>query len=430
MSKPQIDVRDKGFKNLPTLPTALKLVFEKIKPMELETIDLRNLVNNHLKILAEDAIAVYSVPNFTRATMDGFALRSDDLKKASKSNIVEFEIIEELSIKDVSNKSINKNQAIKIPTGGVLPTGSDCVVKIEDVEIYGSSVPYKIGIITNYHSGKNISHEGEDYKKGDIVFEKGRMITPVDVGVLLSVGISKIQCYKIPKIGVIATGDEIVDEPRELEPGELYDSNSYVLVRYLNQLGFPARRYKIIKDDFEELKERIQQIMNENDFIVTTGGTSVGKKDFTPLILNELSDVIVHGIAIKPGSPTTFGIRENKYYLGLPGFPVSSLISFAFFGVPVLLSLMQVKNVSYLIMKARISEDFYSEKGKTGFLRVALIREKSELVAKPIMIAGSSLLHTMSKSDGVVVIDENHAKVTKNQLVDVFIIDKLVNSFV
>ena len=202
MSKPQIDVRDKGFKNLPTLPNALRIVFEKINPMELETIDIRTLDTYQLKILAEDAIAVYSVPNFTRATMDGFALRSDDLKNASSSNIAEFEIIEELSIKNVSNKSINKNQAIKIPTGGVLPTGSDCVVKIEDVEVYGSEVPYKVGIKGIYEAGKNISYEGEDYKKGDIIFEKGRLITPVDVGVLLSVGISTIKCYKIPKIGI------------------------------------------------------------------------------------------------------------------------------------------------------------------------------------------------------------------------------------
>ena len=170
------------------------------------------------------------------------------------------------------------------------------------------------------------------------------------------------------------------------------------------------------------------KIIAENEVIITTGGTSVGKKDFIPLILDELSEVIIHGISIKPGSPTTFAISDNKCFLGLPGLPVSSLISMAFFGVPVLLKLVGSENVGFLKMKAKIDGDFFSEKGRTDFLRVSLKYNENSVIAHPIKVTGSSLLKTLFKSDGIVIIDDKTERLTANTIVEVMIINKLVNS--
>ena len=427
MDKPQIDVRDKGFKNLPSLAKALENVYKRVSLFDTEIVDLRQYTYYQVKILAEDVKAIYSVPNFTRATMDGFAIISDDTTETTTSNPLYLTVIEELTIKEASKHTLNHNQAIKIPTGGVLPSGADCVIKIEDVIVEKTHDDYKLKITRWIESGKNISEKGEDYQKDDIILKKGRLLTPVDVGVLISAGISRIKCFKSPKIGVISTGDELVDEDRELTAGEVYESNSFVLIQYLSQLGFAVKRYQMIRDDYTSIKERMEEIMNENDFIISTGGTSTGNKDFIPLILNELSNVIVHGVSIRPGSPTTFGMRNNKYFLGLPGFPVSSLLSFSFFGLPIILHMMGSVNVSFLKVKAFLAESFSSVKGKTEFLRVSLDYTDGKIVAKPIRVTGSSLLHTLSQSDGIVIFDDETEKISKNEIVNVVIIDKLVN---
>lgn len=423
MQKPQIDVRDKGFKNLPPINVALSKVFNKISPMETEIVNLREVSHYSIRILAEDVKAKHTVPNFTKSTMDGYAVRSEDIINVPTT----LEVVEELLINMKPSKNLLKNQAIRVATGGVVPDEADCVIKVEDVKASSDSLPYTITISEPIESGRNISHKGEDYNKGDLVFTKGRLLQPVDIGVLLTIGVSSVKCYKIPKIGIIATGDEVIDEDRELQPGEVYESNTYVLMQYLTELGFLAKRYKIVKDDYTKIKDQIIQISNENDMIITTGGTSVGKKDLTPLILNELAEVIVHGVSIKPGSPTTFGIKDKKCFLGLPGFPVSSLISFAFFGMSVLLFQLGAKDVGFLKIKATMAESHESIKKRTDYLRVYVKTENNSITAYPITVGGSSLLHTLSESNGIVVIDDNTDEIPKGTLVDVIMIDKLVN---
>lgn len=427
INQPKIDVRDIGFTNLSSLNEALKIAKNNISLNDIEIINLRELLNYRIKILAEDIYARYNVPNFTRSTMDGFAIRSIDVEKSSSSNKVSLKVIEELSIGKKSSWKVEQFQAIKIPTGGILPEGADAVIKIEDVTLEEHLSFYNIIVDQPVEMGKNISEFGDDFKKGELVFKKGRLLTSIDIGVILSIGISKIKCYKVPRIGIVSTGDEIVDEDRELEPGEVYDTNSYVLLNYLKQLGFHATRYKIIHDNFDYIKESVEKILNENDIILTTGGTSVGKKDYMPLILNELSTVLVHGISIKPGSPTTLGIKDKKICLGLPGFPVSSLVSFIFFGIPVILHQLGTFNVGFLKIQAYISKDYDSILGRTDLLRVSLRFHENKLEAVPITVAGSSLLRTLSTSDGIVVIDDVTEKLHANSLIDVQIIDKLVN---
>lgn len=425
--KPQIDVREKGFKNRPSIVQVIEKVFAKISPLGIEEINLREIPNHRLIILAEDVKAVYSVPNFSRSLMDGFAIQSSDLRSVSAENPVELAIIEEISIKEVPKNPIISGQTIKIPTGGVLPHGSDCVIPIEDVNLIEGNGQKKIKITIKMNSGDHISLKGEDAKKGEVLFRKGKMLSPINIGVLLSVGISSIKTFKIVNIGILSTGDEIVDEDRNLEPGEVYDSNSFMLMQYIRQLGFKVNRYKIIKDDYENIKAEILKIINQNDLLITTGGTSVGKKDFIPLILNDLSNVIVHGIAIRPGGPTTFGIGNNKYFLGLPGFPVSSLISFSFFGLPILFRLMGGDNLSFAKVKAYMAVDFNSSEGITEYLRVSIHYLDDRIIASPIRVSGSSLLKTLSQSDGIVVIDPVVTKIEKDSVVDVLFLDKLVD---
>ena len=227
MQNPQIDVRDKGFKNLPSINVALSKVFDKIYLMDTEIVNLRNVSHYSIRIVAEDIRAKYTVPNFTKSTMDGFAVRSEDI-----TNIpVTLNVIEELLINMTPTIDLKKNQATRVATGGVVPKGADCVIKVEDVVASSETLPYTIAISQSIESGRNISHKGEDYNKDDLVFKKGRLLLPVDIGVLLTIGVSSVKCYKIPKIGIVATGDEVIDEDRELHPGEVYESNSYVLMQ-------------------------------------------------------------------------------------------------------------------------------------------------------------------------------------------------------
>jgi molybdopterin molybdotransferase len=428
-AKPHVDIRDKGFKNLPSLTTVLDIIKNNVSKNDIEEVNLREQINYTFKILAEDVKAKNSVPNFTRATMDGFAVKSDDIITANETNKIELQVIEELHIKKLAEKKIEKKQAIKMPTGGVLPQGADTVIKLEDVEVNRSPSEFKIFISKFEEKGKNISEKGEDFKKGDIVFKKGRLLSEIDVGVLISIGHSYVKCYKNPEIAILSTGDEIVDEDRELLPGEVYDSNSYVLMQYLYKLGFIAKRYNIIQDNYNTIKNQLEKILENSDFVITTGGTSVGKKDFIPLIINELTKILVHGISIRPGSPTTLGIKNKKILLGLPGFPVSSLLSFAFFGIPIILTMTGSINVSFFTCKAILTEKFDSLKGRTDFLRVKLVEnnESNFKEAIPIRVSGSSLLRTLSQSDGIVVLGDEIESIEAGSIVNVIITDKLIN---
>lgn len=410
----EVDVRDKGFTKKLLLNENHEIMKQNLTFLPITSVDLRTVKKITGLIIAEEIRAKISVPNFNRSMMDGYAVTYDDVMHASLENPIELPIVGENYMGRLTEK-LQSNSTIKVPTGGMVPEMADTVIKLEDIEIvHGENDKRFIKITSIPEKGKNVSLIGDDFKSGEIILQKKTRLTFTDIGAILSVGVFVISCYKIPNIAIFPTGDEIIDTNEKLKLGQVYDSTTYIVREMCEQLGFDLTRFSGVRDDKDKLTERIIDLTEEFDIILMTGGTSVGKKDYIPIIIDEIGELLVHGASVRPGSPITAGIRNKKLIIGLPGFPVSTISSFVFFVIPLVFYMLGDYKFEYPTVKAELTHSVNSKKGRRDFLRVKLEKTPlGKIEATPIMIAGSSLLSTINKADGIIIVEEEVEQVTK-----------------
>ncbi len=375
------------------------------------------------KICAEDVYAKIDLPPFDRAAVDGYAVRSEDVFSASSSSPI--------ILKIVDKDKIDSGEAREISTGEPLPEGADAVVMYEYTVRRGEYVE----ILRPVPRWGNVSRRGEDFKKGDLIVRKGKLIDYIDIAALISTGNFKIKVFKI-NIGLICTGSEIV-EPESLKYeeieevlkfGKIINSTRFILKQLFKQIGAEEKYYGVVNDDEKEIMETILKALEENDIVVVTGGTAIGTRDVTySAILRLNPEYVWRGITIRPARPTGVAVISGKPILMLSGFPVAAYVGFQAIGIPIVYKMMNIDRVEIPYIKARLYRRVAKPPNLRTYMRVELCVERSsgELIAKPLAVTGSGLISTLVKGNAILEIPENLEGFEENEDVWVRIVRDL-----
>jgi molybdopterin molybdotransferase len=383
------------------------------------------------RILAGNIRCPIDIPPFQRSTVDGYAVLSSDTLEATRNHHVMLNVIGRVSAGKTSSSRIRSGKAIAIATGAKIPKGADSVIMIEDVIVEDEGK--NIRISDKIGKGNNITQKGNDLKKGQVLLKEGTWLAAADIGLIASVGISDIPVYKKVKVAVLSTGNELAEPGSNLGNASVFDSNRFMLFSMIRKCGGEPIDLGICRDEKSPIQAKIMQAL-KFDVILVSGGSSVGEKDYVPDIINEIGKpgIIIRGIAMKPGSPTSIGIANGKPVIVLPGYPVSAFVAFYTFGQPLIYKLLKTDGPPVARQVAKLTLDVKLHKGMTTFIRVKLLRRHGRFLAKPISAAGASILSTLAYSDGIVAAMNNKKtvhrredKLYKGQDIEVMLLKRL-----
>jgi len=363
------------------------------------------------RVLREDVRAAEDIPQGDNTAMDGYAVRSEDIAAAP----VTLRVIEDLPAGTVATKRVERGTAIRIMTGALIPEGADVVAHVEITD--GGSA--QVRVLSSLKRGTNIRARGEDMRAGDIVLEAGTPIHAAEVGVLASVQKSIVKVARRPSIAIISTGDEIVDvdEPRPF--GKVVNSNSYSLAALARETGALPRMIGIVRDTREATMAAIESAL-ESDFIISSGGVSVGAYDFVKDALDALgAETKFWQVAMKPGKPVVLSRLRDRLYFGLPGNPVSCMVSFILFIAPSIRKAMgQRSNLLPPTVAAKLTANVKSRGDRRSYLRVRVVARNGELLADPMTAQGSGVSTSMVQANGLAIVEQGVTAVTSGTVVD------------
>ncbi|PYZ93834.1 molybdopterin molybdenumtransferase MoeA [Salipaludibacillus keqinensis] len=371
------------------------------------------------RVLAEDIKVTEDVPSFTRSTVDGYAVISKDTYGASEAMPGFLQVIGEVEMGEVATKVIHSGQAVYVPTGGMLPEGSDAVVMIEDCE----QVQDLLNVTRAVAKHENVIRRGEDASSGDVLLYKGKTLRPQELGALASLGIDSISVVRKVVIGYLSSGDEIVPyDTKELALGKIRDVNGVTIPALAKQWGVDVKVSHIASDQFNDFYQKAERLFQECDALFISGGSSVGAKDYTTEVIESLGDndpgIVVHGVAVKPGKPTIFSVSSRKPVIGLPGHPASAMIIFQLFGKQIISRLGGEEKYKPVTTKAVLSQNIPSSPGRTDYIRVTLEEGTPFLKATPAL-GKSGLMKTLVKSDGLLEIEEKKEGIKQGDIVTI-----------
>ncbi|MBF0118327.1 MAG: molybdopterin molybdotransferase MoeA [Desulfobacterales bacterium] len=369
------------------------------------------------RVLAKDIYSDIDLPDFTRATMDGYAVCAASTFGATEGVPIYLKIKGSIAMGEAPSFAISLGEAAKISTGGMLPDGADSVIMIEHTDVLDDST---IEIYKSLAPGQNVIHFGEDFKKGDILLKRGRKIRPQEMGLLAAFGHTSVSVYKQPVIGIISTGDEIIKIEDKPCLGQLRDINTYTLLGQIKEIGAKALKFGIVKDNLDELLNIAKKTIEQCDMVLISGGSSVGMRDYTISALSMLSNsnILVHGVAISPGKPTILAKIENKAVWGLPGHVVSAMIVFKVVVKPFIDYISGLNSTEETKISAVLSRNIPSAQGRIDYIRVKLFKKDNMLLAEPVL-GKSGLINTMVKADGLIEIPINVEGLKKESIVEV-----------
>jgi len=361
-----------------------------------ETIPLEDSLG---RILSQDISATCAIPHFRKSTMDGMAVRATDTFGASESMPALVQCYGEVRMGEAPTKALGQGTGILMPTGGMLPEGADAVVMIEHLEHFGEEL---YGVTKAVAPGENLIDIGEDLTVGEVILSEFTRIRAQEMGLLASLGLIEVPVLPRFRVGILSTGDEIIPPNQEPLPGQSRDINGYTLLGQALASGAEAHHYGIVKDNLEELRTMLTRMLNENDIVLLSGGSSVGSRDLSAQLISELGEpgLLFHGLALKPGKPTIGGVVDGKLIFGLPGHPASAMVVFDAIVRPWLAGSVLRPQVDPL-PKGKLTQNLYSGSGREEFVRIRLIPNGEEWLLEPIR-GKSGLIRTMVLADAVV----------------------------
>ena len=400
-----------------TVDEALDKILSHIQPLGLEKVSLLESLG---RVIREDVFAKRNIPPLDNSAMDGYALRSEDVQKASQNHPIRLEVIEDLPAGFISTKEIEKGKAIRIMTGAPIPKGADTVIPVEETKKEdGFVLIFKAAALA-----ENIRRSGEDVKKGDRVISKGDTIRQAEVGMLASVGRSFVSVYQRPLVAILCTGDELVDVDGDLNEVKIISSNSYTLAAQVKDCGAIPLQLGIAKDRKEEIEERLRQGIRA-DVLISSAGISVGDYDFVKDVMKNLGmEMVFWKVAMRPGQPLAFGTIGEKPVFGLPGNPVSSMISFEQFVRPSLLKMMGRRQLFRPVIQAILKEEIKKIPGRRYFIRGSVSFKKDQYFVTTTGEQGSGILRSMVRANGLIVIPEDQEIVRAGEKVKVQLLDR------
>lgn len=343
------------------------------------------------RVVAEQVTARTNVPGYPRAAMDGFAVRAADTFGASDRS-------PELLRTD--DDSVDPGTAVRVHTGSELPGGADAVVMVEHVEPVGDDLEVYDAVA----EGENVGPVGEDVEAGTHLYDPGHQLRPSDLGLLKSVDVRDVAVRERPEVAVIPTGEEVVQT--DPGPGEVIETNGLTVSRLVERWGATARYRDVVTDDEDRLREALKRDLDA-DVVVTSGGSSVGERDLTVDVVDDLGDVLVHGVALKPGHPVAIGVIESTPVILLPGYPVSCIVNAMQFLRPAVKWALGTERIDPPTVTARLDGKVRSEPGIRTFARVTLEREDDGWIATPVSASGAGVLSTVALADGWIQVPES-----------------------
>ncbi len=347
------------------------------------------------RVLAAHVVADDDHPNAARSAMDGFAL-------AARSAPGAFDIVGGVAMGVAPSAELVNGSAARIPTGGVLPSGADAVVPIEEARVEGERV-FVNGVVER---GTNVVARGADIRRGEALLAPGRRLRAAEIGLLATLGITQVRVYRRPTVAVFSSGDELVEPQRRPHPGQIRDSNRYAVAASLRAMGAAVCHYPTLRDEAHEFESVLAGALAESDGVVVTGGSSVGERDRLPEAVARIATpgVIVHGLRVKPGKPTLFGAHEGKPILGLPGNPMSALFMLEAVAAPIVAALVGAA-MQPATVQARLQRPARSRAGWTWFVPVSLQYEGGTPLAHPLDLRSYST-SIAARADGYIVMEE------------------------
>ena len=412
--------------------------FNVLPPDEARTLltdHIRSLTNKETiavteslgRVTARAVNALHDLPSFQRSTMDGYAVKAKDTFGASQSLPAFLTVVGEVGMGTRAKVSIGDAQAVIVHTGGMIPDSADAVVQIEHTQRIdpgvGSAENFEIEVLSAVAPGQNVIQIGEDIRKGDEILSPNSLIRPQDIGGMLALGITEVLVISQPVVGLLSTGDEVVQPDTMPLPGQIRDINSYTIGALATEAGGVVKKFGIVPDDFRLLLARAKSALDECHMVVITAGSSVSARDMTVEVIQRLGDpgVLLHGVATRPGKPTIVGAVDGKPVLGLPGNPVSAVVQFTMFGVPAIYRLFGMtgtppRKVTFAIL----TQNLASESGREDYVPAKLTEDSGGLRATPIF-GKSNLIFTLVKADGLIKIPLNDGGVLAGDLVEVIL---------
>jgi len=394
-----------------TRDDAKKVILDSVCLKSIEVVTLENAYN---RILAEDIFAKYDIPKSDKSAIDGFSFCMEGIK----SYPVKLKITAESKAGDRREKEVKEGEAVFVMTGGVIPKGADTAVRIEDTQVTGDEVVIK----KSPKKGDLINFAGSEITKGEVILQKGQMLDYKKVSLLANLGYYLIKVYTKPKIGIIVTGDEVKEPWEESDKAGVKNVNLYILKGMLNDFA-DITYYGKVKDDPKSMASLFSSALKENDILLSSGGASKGKYDFTKDIAAKIGlDVRFTTTNIRPGRPLIFGQKGEKLFFGLPGYPSALLVNAYDFLLPAVKKSGGLKEYKNKTVQAAAKEAIRSKEKRVDFVRVNLEYENGRIFAKNALSQQTSNFLSMSKSDALAIIDEKRGSVKEGELIDIIFI--------
>lgn len=367
-----------------------------------------------MRVLAHDVSSPINVPDYTNSAMDGYAFNSATVSSQDK---ISLQIVGTVFAGQPLEQKLETGQCARIMTGGKIPMGCDTVIMQEHVTRDNNTITFDS---QHCQSGQNVRHIGEDILKNTVILNTGRALTPADIGLLASVGIAEITVYRRVKVALFSTGDELVPVGHALKPGQLHDSNRYTLNALLTQFGADILDLGVIRDQPEKIEAAFTHAANEADILITSGGVSVGDADFVKSTLEKLGKVNFWKIAMKPGRPLAFGHLGQCHFFGLPGNPVSAMVTFYQFVLPALKRMSGQTQCEPLILQATCTTKLTKRAGRLEYQRGILENDNNgTLTVRSTGAQGSHILSSMSYSNCFIILPETCEQIESGTPVDV-----------
>ncbi len=386
---------------------AQKIILSKVKVLGEKE---ERIVNCLGRVLAEDIYSSLNIPPLTNSAMDGYALKSSDTRGAP----LLLKVIEDLPAGRVSTKKIDKGKAIRIMTGAILPEGADAVVEVEKTKREERGF---VKVLFRVKRGENVRLAGEDVKKGELVLKKGTTIRAAEVGMLATLGRRKAKVLRAPRVAIISSGDELLEVGKRIRDGKIYDANGYSLQAQVIEASAVPLYLGVVKDKIEALRKKFKEGLKQADLLISSGGVSVGDYDLVRGVLKELGRISFWQVRQRPGKPLVFGLAGRKLIFGLPGNPVSSMVTFEQYVRPALLKMGGRADLKRKEVYAEVTEEIKKRKGLKYFIRAVVRKEDNKYYVKTTGPQGSGILKSMILANGLIILPEKVEKVKKGDKV-------------
>jgi molybdopterin molybdotransferase len=405
--------------NVRTPPDALRRLLEHVE-RSANAAEIVSTSDSLDRVLAREVRSPANLPTFRRSTMDGFAVRAADTFGASESLPAYLDVVGEVPMGQAAGMQLGVGQCARIATGGMLPPDADAVVMVEQTQ---QASAHTIEALRPVAPGENVVQIGEDVHTGDLMLPAGHRLRPQDLGALLALGVTTVSVSRKLRVGIVSGGDELVDPSCLPGPGQIRDINSYTLAGQVRRAGHEPCLAGVFPDELDALRAAAHAAFAASDVVILSAGSSVSARDMTAQVVAGLGQpgVLVHGVSLKPGKPTILAVCDGKPVFGLPGNPVSCMVTFDLFVAPTLAHLSGARDVPRRIVTARLARNIASATGREDYIQVRLDRSDDRVLDAVPVFGKSNLIFTLVHADGMVKVPLDAGGLAAGTLVDVML---------